>query len=62
MAREQACRKCNMLTHEKVCPNDKSNELSSEWSGLIIVLDVQHSNVAQTLNITVPGRYALKVS
>jgi RNA polymerase subunit RPABC4/transcription elongation factor Spt4 len=26
------------------------------------VLDVQHSNVAQTLNITVPGRYALKVS
>ena len=38
-----------MLTHDKVCPNDKSNELSSEWSGLIIVLDVQHSNVAQTL-------------
>ena len=51
-----------MLTHDKVCPNDKSNELSSEWSGLIIVLDVLHSNVAQTLGITVPGRYALKVS
>ncbi len=51
-----------MLTHDKVCPNDKSNELSSEWSGLIIVLDPQHSNVAQTLGITVPGRYALKVS
>ena len=62
MARELACRKCHMLTHEKTCPNDKSNELSSEWSGLIIVLDVQHSNVAQTLGITVPGRYALKVS
>jgi len=62
MAREQACRKCHMLTHDKVCPNDHSNELSSEWSGLIIVLDVHHSNVAQTLNITVPGRYALKVS
>lgn len=51
-----------MLTHDKVFPNDKSNELTTEWSGLIIVLDVQHSNVAQTLNITVPGRYALKVS
>jgi DNA-directed RNA polymerase subunit E" len=51
-----------MLTHEKACPNDKSNELSSEWSGLIIVLDVHHSNVAQTLGITTPGRYALKVS
>ncbi|MDG6966661.1 MAG: DNA-directed RNA polymerase, subunit E'' [Nitrososphaerota archaeon] len=62
MARELACRKCHMLTHEKACPNDKSNELSSEWSGLIIVLDVARSNVAQTLGITVPGRYALKVS
>ena len=51
-----------MLTHEKTCPNDKSNELSGEWSGLIIVLDVAHSNVATTLGITVPGRYALKVS
>ena len=51
-----------MLTHDKVCPNDKSNELSSEWSGLIIVLDPKHSNVAQTLGITTPGRYALKVS
>ena len=62
MAREMACRKCHMLTHEKTCPNDKSTELSSEWSGLVIVLDVKHSNVAQTLGITVPGRYALKVS
>ncbi len=51
-----------MLTHDKVCPNDKSNELSTEWSGLIIVLDVQHSSVASTLGITAPGRYALKVS
>jgi DNA-directed RNA polymerase subunit E" len=62
LAREQACRKCHALTHDKVCPNDKSNELSEEWSGLIIVLDPKNSNVAQTLGITVPGRYALKVS
>ncbi len=51
-----------MLTNEKVCPNDKSTELSDEWSGLIIILDPAHSNVAQTLGITTPGRYALKVS
>lgn len=51
-----------MLTTEKKCPNDGSNELSSEWSGLVIVLDPQKSQVAQTLSITVPGRYALKVS
>ncbi|MBI2648459.1 MAG: DNA-directed RNA polymerase, subunit E'' [Thaumarchaeota archaeon] len=60
--KELACRKCKMLTTEKVCPNDKSTELSDEWSGLIIILDPPHSNVAQTLGITTPGRYALKVS
>ena len=62
MARELACRKCHMLTHDKVCPNDHSNDLSEEWSGLIIVLDPKNSSVAHTLSITVPGRYALKVS
>jgi DNA-directed RNA polymerase subunit E" len=60
--KEFACRKCHMLTTEKKCPNDGSNELSDEWSGLIIVLDPKNSQVAKTLNITVPGRYALKVS
>jgi DNA-directed RNA polymerase subunit E" len=60
--KELACRKCHMLTTEKKCPNDGSNELSSEWSGLVIVLDPKKSQVAQTLTITVPGRYALKVS
>jgi DNA-directed RNA polymerase subunit E" len=60
--KEYACRKCHMLTTEKTCPNDHSNELSPEWSGLIIVLDPKHSQVAQTLAITTPGRYALKVS
>lgn len=49
-------------TDSKTCQNCKSTELSDEWSGLIIILDPSHSNVAQTLGITVPGRYALKVS
>ena len=36
-----------MLTTEKKCPNDGSNELSAEWSGLIIVLDPKNSKVAR---------------
>jgi DNA-directed RNA polymerase subunit E" len=60
--KELACRKCRMLTHEKACPNDGSTELSNEWSGLIVILDVEKSQVAKTLGITRPGRYALKVS
>jgi len=60
--KELACRKCHMLTTEKKCPNEGSNELSGEWSGLIIVLDPKKSKVAETLAIKTPGRYALKVS
>lgn len=60
--KELACRKCRTLTTEKVCPNDGSTELSSEWSGLIIVIDPDKSQVAKTLGINKSGRYALKVS
>lgn len=60
--KELACRKCKMLSTEKVCPNDGSTELSNEWSGLIIVIDQEKSQVAKTLGIVRPGRYALKVS
>ncbi len=51
-----------MLTTEKACPNDSSTELSNEWSGLIIIINTEKSQVAKTLGIIKPGRYALKVS
>lgn len=60
--KELACRKCKTLTTEKVCPNDGSTELSNERSGLIIVINAEKSQVAKTLGIVKPGRYALKVS
>jgi DNA-directed RNA polymerase subunit E" len=60
--KELACRKCRMLTSEKTCPNDGSTELSKEWSGLIIIINPERSQVAKTLGIAKPGRYALKVS
>ena len=60
--KELACRKCRMLTTEKACPNDGSTELRNEWSGLIIIINSEKSEVAKTLGIARPGRYALKVS
>ena len=60
--KELACRKCKTLTTEKACPVDGSTELSNEWSGLIIIIDPEKSQVAKTLGISRKGRYALKVS
>lgn len=62
MAKEKACRKCKSLTTGKVCPVCKSSDLSPDWQGLILVFDPQKSLVANTLEITAPSRYALKVS
>jgi len=62
MAKEYACRRCKGLSTGRVCPNCNSTDLSAEWSGLVIIIDPERSEVAKTLNITKPGRYALKVS
>jgi DNA-directed RNA polymerase subunit E" len=51
-----------VITTGKVCPNCKSTDLSPDWSGIILVFDPPGSQVAKTLDITTPNKYALKVS
>jgi DNA-directed RNA polymerase subunit E" len=62
VAKEKACRKCKVITTGKVCPNCKSTDLSADWSGVIVVFDPIKSQVAKTLEITSPNKYALKVT
>jgi len=59
----KACIKCRALVpiETQVCPVCGSTEFSTEWSGIIIVVDPEKSEVAKFLNIKVAGRYALKV-
>jgi DNA-directed RNA polymerase subunit E" len=37
------------------------HDLSEDFSGLIIILDPEDSEIAQKLNVTRAGQYALKV-
>lgn len=62
MAKELACKKCRAITVGKVCPICKSTELSSDWSGTIVIFDSKNSLVASTLQISTPHKYALKVT
>jgi DNA-directed RNA polymerase subunit E" len=62
MVKEKACRRCKVITMGKVCPNCKSTDLSADWSGIILVFDPANSQVAKTLDITTPNKYALKVT
>ena len=62
MAREMACRKCKRVTIEKVCPGCKSSDLTPDWNGVVLIVNHETSEIANTLKITGNGKYAVKVT
>ena len=62
MPREVACKKCKAVTIGKVCPICKATDLTLDWSGIIIIFDASKSGIAATLDISIPHKYAHKVS
>jgi len=49
------------VTEENVCPICKSTDLSDDYSGLLIVLNPEGSQIAQKMEIKQEGYYALKI-
>lgn len=58
---EKACRNCNFIGEASTCLNCGGTSLSDDWAGYVVVLDPENSEIAKRLNITRPGKYALKV-
>ena len=58
---KKACKNCRRLTEESVCPLCNSHDLSTRWSGLVIIIDPANSEIAKKLDIKAPGEYALRV-
>jgi DNA-directed RNA polymerase subunit E" len=59
---EKACKDCNRLVEDETeCPVCKGNDLSENWSGLVVIYDPEESDIADKLDITTPGRYAIRV-
>lgn len=58
----KACRNCRYIIHgpEKVCPKC-GGEMSERFSGMIIVLDPDRSEVAKLAEINAVGSYAILV-
>ncbi len=61
MLKQRACRNCRLLIYGSVCPNCKSTSLTDDYSGLLIVIDPEKSEIAKKAEITKSGRYTLKV-
>ena len=59
--KEKACKNCRFISNGPVCPNCKSSNLSDDWTGLVIVLDVERSEIAKKMRVKSPGRYAVRV-
>jgi DNA-directed RNA polymerase subunit E" len=49
-----------MLTEKDTCPVC-STPTSKRWRGVIVIIDPTKSIIAKKINISKPGKYALKV-
>lgn len=59
---EKACAECHRLVEDATeCPIDKNNDLRGNWSGLAVIYDPENSEIAEKLDVTVSGRYAISV-
>jgi len=56
----RACKSCNFITEDDVCPRCGS-PTSKEWQGMVAISDYEKSDIAKKMGITANGSYALKV-
>ena len=57
-----ACKQCRLIigTKDKTCPKC-GGEVSDKYSGMIIILDSERSEVAKLVEVNSNGSYAIKV-
>lgn len=56
----KACTICHRLMEEDRCAICNKST-SRNWSGFLIIVDPEKSEIAKELKITLPGEYALRV-
>lgn len=60
---ESACRNCKLIIAQgNVCPLCGASNLTSKWSGQVVVLNVEKSEIAKQLGIKVNGAYAININ
>jgi DNA-directed RNA polymerase subunit E" len=60
---DNACKNCRLIIVQgNVCPICGSTQLTSKWSGYVVVLNTDKSEIAKKLGIKVNGTYALNIN
>mgnify|MGYP000930703538 FL=1 len=59
-----ACAECHLVLDDGVdqCPRHPSAQVSTDHQGYVIIMNPNRSDIAQRLEVEIPGTYALKVS
>lgn len=58
----KACKNCRYISNEgDKCPLCQSADLTEKYSGQLIVLDPEKSEIGKKLEIKAPGVYAIKL-
>ncbi|MFC7047058.1 transcription elongation factor subunit Spt4 [Halobacteriaceae archaeon GCM10025711] len=57
------CRDCHRVLEPdvEVCPACGSTSLTEDWAGYVIITHPDRSEIAEKMQVTEPGKYALKV-
>lgn len=59
---EKACKDCKYISKgESKCPLCGSERLTDRWSGEVIIVNPEVSEIAKKLGVKSPGRYAAKL-
>jgi RNA polymerase subunit RPABC4/transcription elongation factor Spt4 len=57
---KRACKLCKRIVKTTICPACKTNETTTSFQGLVVILDTD-SEIAKRLKIETPGKYAIRV-
>ncbi|MCY3410321.1 MAG: hypothetical protein INQ03_01680 [Candidatus Heimdallarchaeota archaeon] len=60
----RACRHCRLIETDKKnnqCVGCQSHDLSEDFSGIVIIINYEKSEIAERMGITRNGKYAVKV-
>ena len=57
-----ACKNCRLIVNEGTqCPLCQSTDLVDKFSGQVVVIDPEKSEIGKRLEVKAPGRYAIKL-
>lgn len=58
--KEQVCKNCGFFTTQHPCPNCKEDTFVDKHKGVVYILDIKNSAIAQRLQANKHGKYAIK--